>query len=71
MKNENLEKIIAECGNKSNKELANTLLTLEHDFKNVKNVILGLTETMKELEVTYDTVYDALQKRLKFKDNES
>jgi hypothetical protein len=66
MKNEKLQEIIDKHKGLPNKELANILVTLEADFNNVKNVILDLTETLKELEVTYDSVYDELQKRLKF-----
>jgi hypothetical protein len=72
MKNEKLQEIIDKHKGLANKELANILVTLEVDFNNIKNVILDLTETMKELEITYDNVYDELQKRLKFEDkNES
>jgi len=68
MKNEKLQEIIDNCKNKPNKDLANVLVTLEVDFNNIKSTILELTETLKELEITYDTVYDELQKRLKFED---
>jgi hypothetical protein len=68
MKNEKLQDVIDNHKNKSNKDLANILVTLEVDFNNIKTTILELTETLKELEVTYDTVYDELQKRLKFED---
>jgi hypothetical protein len=72
MKNEKLKEIVDNCKSKPNKELANTLVTLEADFKKVKDVVLDLTETLKELEIAYDAVYDELQKRLKFEDkNES
>lgn len=66
MKNESLKEIISNTDSKSNKELSNILLTLESDFNSIKTTILELTETLKELEITYDTVYDELQKRLKF-----
>lgn len=69
MKNEKLQEIIDKHKGLPNKELANILVTLEADFNNVKKVVLELTETLKELEVTYDSVYDELQKRLKFEDN--
>jgi hypothetical protein len=69
MKNEKLQEIIDKHKGLPNKELANILVTLETDFNSVKKVILELTETLKELEVTYDSVYDELQKRLKFEDN--
>ncbi len=69
MKNEKLQEIIDKHKGLSNKELANILVTLETDFNSVKKVVLELTETLKELEVTYDCVYDELQKRLKFEDN--
>lgn len=68
MKNEKLEEILKSCALKSNKELANILITLEMDFKSVKEVILDLTNTLKELETTHDVVYGELQKRLKFED---
>jgi len=68
MKNENLKDIIDNHKNKSNKELANILLTLEIDFNNIKRVVLDLTDTLKELEITHDTIYSELQSRLKFKD---
>ncbi len=68
MKNEKLKNIVDNYKNLPNKELANILVTLEHDFTNVKNVILELTDTLKELETTYDTIYDELQVRLKFDD---
>ena len=68
MKNEKLQDVIDNHKNKSNKDLANILVTLEVDFNNIKTTILELTETLKELEITYDTVYDELQKRLKFED---
>jgi hypothetical protein len=72
MKNEKLKEIIDSHKNKSNKDLANILATIQIDFKQIKEVILDLTETLKELEVTYDAVYDELQKRLKFEEkNES
>lgn len=66
MKNEVLKNILDEHTNKSNKDLANILITLESDFNSTKKVILELTETLKELEITYDSVYNELQKRLKF-----
>lgn len=69
MKNEKLQELIDNHKNLPNKELANILVTLEADFNNIKNVILELTETLRELEMTYDSVYDELQKRLKFEDN--
>ena len=71
MKNEKLKEIIDTCGDKPNKELANILLTLKTDFDVTKKTILDLTEILKEVEITYDTVYNQLQKRLKFKENES
>lgn len=66
MKNEKLQEIIDDVGNKTNKDLANILISLQVDFNSVKSVILDLTETLKELELTHDTVFQELQKRLKF-----
>jgi hypothetical protein len=70
MKNEKLQEIIDNHKGFPNKELANILITLESDFNNIKKVILELTETLKELEVTYDNIYDELQKRLKFENKD-
>ena len=71
MDNKKLEEIITNKSNKSNKELANILLTLKVDFDTTKKTILELTNILKEVEVTYDVVYGELQSRLKFKDNEN
>lgn len=72
MKNEKLQEIINKSASLPNKELANILVTIEADFSNVKKVILELTNILTEMEITYDTVYNELQKRLKFEDkNES
>jgi hypothetical protein len=70
MKNEKLQELIDTHGSKSNKDLANVLLTLKADFENIKKTIIELTETLEEVEVTYDHVYNELQKRLKFKDTD-
>jgi hypothetical protein len=69
MKNEKLQELIDNHTGKSNKDLANTLLTLKADFENIKKTIIELTDTLGEVEVAYDHVYNELQKRLKFKDN--
>jgi hypothetical protein len=71
MKNEKLKELFDNCGNKSNKELANVLLTLKVDFDTTKNTLLEITEILKEIELTYDAVYNELQNRLKFKDKEN
>ena len=70
MKNEKLQELIDTHTGKSNKDLANFLLTLKADFENIKKTIIELTETLEEVEVTYDHVYNELQKRLKFKDTD-
>ena len=70
MKNEKLQELIDTHTGKSNKDLANVLLTLKADFENIKKTIIELTETLDEVEVTYDHVYNELQKRLKFKDTD-
>jgi archaellum component FlaC len=70
MKNEKLQELIDTHTGKSNKDLANVLLTLKADFENIKKTIIELTETLEEVEVTYDHVYNELQKRLKFKDTD-
>jgi hypothetical protein len=69
MKNEKLQELIDTHTGKSNKDLANSLLTLKADFENIKKTIIELTDTLSEVEVAYDHVYNELQKRLKFKDN--
>ena len=71
MKNEKLQELFDNCSNKSNKELANILLTLKVDFDTTKNTLLQITEILKEIELTYDKVYNELQTRLKFKDKEN
>jgi hypothetical protein len=71
MDNKKLEEIIVNKSNKSNKELANILLTLKVDFDTTKKTILEITNILKEIEITYDSVYEELQSRLKFKDNEN
>ena len=42
------------------------LLTLR-DFNKIKDVLLELTETVKEIELTYDTLYNELEKRVKIR----
>ena len=64
MKNAKLQEILNTYMGKSNKELGNIILTLETDFTNIKNVILELTETLQEVETTYDAVYKELEKRI-------
>jgi len=71
MENKELEEIIVNKSNKSNKELANILLTLKVDFDTTKKTILEITNILKEIEITYDSVYEELQSRLKFKDNDN
>lgn len=71
MKNEKLKEVFDNCRKKSNKELANILLTLKVDFDTTKNTLLDITEILKEIELTYDAVYNELQGRLKFKDEEN
>jgi len=66
MKNQELKLINETYTNRTNKDLANILATLELDFKNIKGLILELTDTLKEVEITYDNVYGELEKRLKF-----
>ena len=68
MENKELEEIIVNKSNKSNKELANILLTLKVDFDTTKKTILEITNILKEIEITYDSVYEELQSRLKFKE---
>ena len=70
MKNEQLNEILESYKNKSNKELANILATLQIDFNNIKTTLINLTDTLKEVEITYDAIYNELQKRLKFDSDE-
>ena len=71
MKNEKLKELVENCNKKSNKELANILLTLKMDFETTKKTLLEVTEILKEVEIAYDSVYNELQSRLKFKDVEN
>lgn len=64
MKNTKLQEILDTYSGKSNKELGGIVLTLEADFTSYKNVILELTETLEEIEKTYDVVYNELEKRI-------
>ena len=75
MKNQGLQTILDTYSSKPNKELANMLINLESDFNELKKTIvhltdttLELTDTLGEVEMTYNTIYSELQKRLKFKD---
>lgn len=67
MENVILKQILETYRDKSNKELANILIILEDDFKNIKQSILGLTDLMRDIEITHDAVFNELQIRLKFK----
>jgi hypothetical protein len=68
MESQKLNEIINNVGSKSNKQLLEESLLIKNDFDIVKNNILALTNILNELEITYDVVYNELQKRLKFKD---
>ena len=65
MKNEKLQEVLNTYTKKSNKDLAQTLVVLEKDFNSIKNLLLDLTETLNEIETTYDAVYAELEKRIK------
>jgi len=65
MKNEKLQEVLNTYTKKSNKDLAQTLVVLEKDFNSIKNLLLDLTETLNEIETTYDAVYGELEKRIK------
>lgn len=65
MKNEKLQEVLNTYTKKSNKDLAQILVVLEKDFNSIKNVLLDLTETLNEIETTYDAVYGELEKRIK------
>ena len=67
MKNKKLEEILENYKNKSNKELATVLVTLEQDFNSIKSVLLELTETVGEIETVYDSVFEEMEKRLNIK----
>ena len=69
MKSKALDEIFSTYKNKSNKDLSNILISLKLDFDKTKDIVLEFTEVLTELEKTYDAVYDELQSRLKFKDN--
>lgn len=65
MKNEKLQEVLKTYSKKSNKDLAQTLVVLEKDFNMIKSLLLDLTETLNDIETTYDAVYDELEKRIK------
>ena len=65
MKNEKLDDVLKTVTKKSNKDLAQTLIVLERDFNTIKTLLLDLTTTINEIEVTYDAVYNELEKRIK------
>lgn len=65
MGNEKLQEVLKTHTKKSNKDLAQILVVLERDFNSIKNVLLELTETLNEIETTYDAVYGELEKRIK------
>jgi hypothetical protein len=65
MKNEKLADVLKTVTKKSNKDLAQTLIVLERDFNTIKTLLLDLTTTINEIEVTYDAVYNELEKRIK------
>ena len=65
MKNEKLQEVLKTYTKKSNKDLAQILVVLEKYFNSIKNVLLELTETLNEIETTYDSVYGELEKRIK------
>jgi len=67
MKNEKLQQILDTYTKKSNKDLGNILLTLSLDFENIKKTLLELTEILSEVEITYDAVFNELDKRLNTK----
>jgi len=68
MKNKKLEEISNTYKNKSNKELSSILVNLNVDFKRLKDVMVEMAVAIGEVEETYDKVYNELQKRLKFKE---
>lgn len=70
MENKNLDEIIETHKTKTNKELGTILLTLKVDFENIKNTVIKLTDILKEVEVTYEVIYNELQRRLNFKDKD-
>jgi hypothetical protein len=70
MESQKLNEIINNVGSKSNKQLLEESLLIKNDFDIVKNNILALTNILNELETAYDIVYNELQKRLKFKDEQ-
>ncbi len=70
MESQKLNEIINSVGSKSNKQLLEESLLIRNDFDIVKNNILALTNILNELETAYDIVYNELQKRLKFKDEQ-
>jgi hypothetical protein len=69
MKNKKLEELCNTYKDKSNKDLAKILVTLNNDFETIKKVLFDLSVSIGEIEQTYDKIYVELQNRLKFKEN--
>lgn len=65
-----LQEILDTYKNKGNKELSNIVVNLYNDFTALKESMLILTMNLAEIEKVYNSVYQELQGRLKFENQE-
>ena len=57
--------IIKEYKEKSNKDLQLAMDFIQEDFKFTKETLIKLTEHLDKLELTYNTILDEYEKRIK------
>jgi hypothetical protein len=65
-----LQEILDTYKTKGNKELSTISVNLYNDFTALKEAILVLTMNLTEIEKVYTSVYQELQYRLKFENQE-
>lgn len=70
MKNEELEKLERNYKTMKNKDLSNTLVELNKEYYQLRDFIINLTYTLDESEKIYNKIYNELQHRLKFDDEQ-
>jgi hypothetical protein len=65
-----LQEILDTYKTKGNKELSTIAVNLYNDFTALKESMLILTMNLAEIEKVYNSVYQELQTRLKFENQE-
>jgi hypothetical protein len=65
-----LQEILDTYKTKGNKELSTIAVNLYNDFTALKESMLILTMNLAEIEKVYNSVYQELQVRLKFENQE-